>query len=80
VFTIATGAVSKMGAAIAGPVIIKVFGWRHSAMSLVLSVMVGLGAAYLWSAWGYTALLNEAGIGIISSLFANWMLFRPAKS
>lgn len=71
VFSIATGAFSKMGAAIAAPSAIKVFGFRHDATSLTLAVLSGLAAAYVWEALGLAALLNEAGIGMAVGILVN---------
>ena len=73
VFSIATGAFSKMAAAIAAPVAIKVFGWRHDATSLTLAVLAGLAAAYAWEALGFAAVLNEAGVGMAVGVLANRM-------
>ena len=73
VFTIATGAFSKMGAAIAAPVAVKVFRFRHDATSLTLAVLSGLAAAYAWEALGFAAVLNEAGVGMAVGLLVNRM-------
>lgn len=73
VFTIAAGAFSKMGAAIAAPVAIKVFRFRHDATSLTLAVLSGLAAAYVWEALGLAAVLNEAGVGMVVGLLVNRM-------
>ena len=73
VFSIATGAFSKMGAAIAAPVAIKVFGWRHDATSLTLAVLAGLPAAYVWEGLGFATVLNEAGVGMVVGFPGNRM-------
>jgi sodium/proline symporter len=71
VYSIAIDAVSMIGAGLAGPVIIKVFGLRHSATSLVCSFAAGLGAAIIWKIIGFGAILNESGIGMGTSLLVN---------
>lgn len=73
VFSIAIDAVSKIGAGLAGPVMIKAFGWKHSAVSLLLSILSGIAAAYIWTASGYGAVFNEAGLGIVTSLVVNFL-------
>ena len=72
VFTLALEAVSKIGAGLAGPMMIKLFGWRHSASSLLAAILAGIGAAYAWTWLGYAGAFNEAGIGIACSLLMNW--------
>lgn len=79
VFSIAIDSISKIGAGIAGPMIIKTLGWRHTASSLLLSILSGIGAAYLWSSAGLGSAFNEAGIGIASSLLVNWIAVRALR-
>jgi len=76
VFSIAVDSISKIGAGIAGPMIIKTLGWRHTANSLLLSILSGIGSAYLWSSAGFGSTFNEAGIGIACSLLVNWIATR----
>lgn len=76
VFSIAVDSVSKIGAALAGPVMIKLFRWRHNAASLLAAIVVGLGAGYLWKAVGLGAAVNEAGVGVAASLAINWAVIR----
>lgn len=73
VFSIAIGSISKIGAAVGGPVMIKALGWRHSAASLLAAILTGLITACAWAALGYGSLFNEAGVGLIGSLLANWL-------
>ena len=80
VFTIAIGAVSKIGAGLAGPVMIKVFGWRHSSLSLLLAILSGISVAAVWGARGHGSLFNEAGIGIVTSLMINFLIIRMRPS
>jgi sodium/proline symporter len=68
VFSIAIDAVSKIGAGLAGPVMIKAFGWRHTGPSLFFAILAGIGAGFLWIALGLSSIFNEAGIGIVTSL------------
>ena len=71
VFTIAIGAVSKIGAGVAGPVMIKVMGWKHTGRSLLAATLSGISAAFLWEYLGYSSTVNEAGVGIVVSLAIN---------
>lgn len=79
VFSIAVDAVSKIGAALAGPVMIKIFRWRHSGVSLLAAMLSGLAAAYAWTVMGYSPAFNEAGIGIAVSLLVNLLLSGAGK-
>jgi Na+/proline symporter len=74
VFTIAIGAVSMIGAAVAGPVLVKIMGWSHTSISLFCSIVVGILAAFAWQQSGASAVFNEAGIGILASLLTNWLV------
>tara|TARA_R100000656_G_scaffold84786_1_gene61883 strand:- start:2450 stop:3676 length:1227 start_codon:yes stop_codon:yes gene_type:complete len=76
VFSIAIGAVSKIGAGIAGPVIVKTLRWKHTSTSLILAISAGIGAAIVWEYIGLSLDFNEAGIGIAVSLSVNWTISR----
>ena len=76
VFSLALGSVSKIGAALAAAVIVKLFGWRHSAGSLLIAVTLGFACALGWSALGYSNGFNEAGVGMIAGLVANHLAAR----
>lgn len=78
VFSVAIDAVSKIGAGLAGPVMIRAFNWRHSAASLLAGVITGIAAAYAWTWAGLGGVFNEAGVGIAASLIANWIVSRGA--
>lgn len=80
VFSIAIDSIAKIGAGIAGPMFIKTLGWRHTANSLLFSILSGIGAAYLWSHAGLGSAFNEAGIGIICSLLVNWVVMQTSNS
>jgi Na+/proline symporter len=80
VFTIAIGSVSKIGAGVAGPVLIKALRWKHTGTSLLFAIISGIGAAYVWEALGLSTTFNEAGIGIAVSLGVNWLLALGARS
>jgi Na+/proline symporter len=71
VFSIAIGSISKIGAAIGGPVMIKALGWRHSAASLLAAILTGMITACAWAYLGCSSLINEAGVGLIGGLLAN---------
>lgn len=74
VFSIAVAAISKIGAGIAGPMIIKTLRIRHTANSLLASILAGIGSAYVWSAFGLSGMFNEAGVGIACSLLVNSLI------
>jgi Na+/proline symporter len=73
VFTIAVDAISKIGAGLAGSVMIKVFNWEHTSKSLLCAIITGICASFLWKYLGYSATLNEAIVGIVSSLLVNFL-------
>ena len=75
VFSIAIGSVSKIGAGVAGPVMIKILSWRHSGPSLLVAILSGIVTAFVWSYLGYDSSLNAALVGIAASLVANWIAF-----
>ncbi len=79
VFSMAIGSITKLGAAIGGPVMIKTLGWRHSPASLLAAVLTGLSSAYIWDHLGYDALINEAAVGLACSLLANWLVSLPGR-
>jgi len=76
VYSIAIDAVSMIGAGLGGPVIVKAFGMRHDAWSLLASFFIGLLAAIGWKLCGFSAILNEAGVGLAASLLTNFTLIR----
>jgi Na+/pantothenate symporter len=71
VFSIAIAAVSLIGAALAGVVMVKVFGWPHTATSVIAAIIAGIVAASAWRALGLSSYLNEAAVGILASLMMN---------
>jgi sodium/proline symporter len=78
VFSMAIGSISKLGSAVGGPIMIKVMGWRHSALSLLVAILAGIAMAYGWVALGYASFVNEAAVGLAASLLANWTVARSA--
>lgn len=74
VFEIAIASVSLLGAGLAAPVMVKVMGWNRSGASLFLSIIFGLGAAFVWKYAGLGAQLNEAAVGILVGLLVNWFV------
>lgn len=74
VVSMALSSVSLMGAGIAGAVMIRVLGWRRSPLSTLGSIIAGLTAAVVWKSLGYGSFLNEAAIGILTSLVTNRIL------
>jgi hypothetical protein len=71
VLALALSSASLMGAGLAGPVMIKVLRWRHTAFSLFIAICAGLAAAAIWNASGLEAVFNKAGIGIAAGLLTN---------
>ena len=78
VYTIAVGAISMIGAALAGAVLIKIFQIRHSARSILLAIVAGTSAAAIWRTTGLSGTFNETAIGIAASLVVNY-LFRVRR-
>jgi len=76
VFSIAIDSVSEIAAGLAGAVMIKVLGWRHTAGSLLVAIIGGIGSALLWKALGYDAIFNEAGVGMLASITGSWIYSR----
>ncbi|NOZ73346.1 MAG: hypothetical protein GXP38_15825 [Chloroflexi bacterium] len=74
VASIAISAISFIGAGLAGPMMIKVMGWRHTGVSLTLAMLLGIISSVCWSQFGLSAVLNEAAIGIAVSIVTNWLL------
>lgn len=71
VLNLAVTSVSILGAAIAPAMIVKVVPFRHSELSIALSIVVGVFIAVSWKVSGYSALINEAAPGILSGLVVN---------
>lgn len=80
VFTIAISAVSMIGAALAGPMIIKLYDLPHTAVSLIASILSGVASAYLWADNGYNAFVNEAAVGLLVGLFVNFAFIQIMKN
>jgi len=76
VFSLAISAISSIGAGIAGPMMIKLFGWRHTGSSLFVAMLIGISCALVWKWAGFSESFNEAGIGMAVSLGANALLAR----
>jgi Na+/proline symporter len=76
VFSIALDAVSMLGAALAAPVMIKAFAWKHTGSSLLAAMILGLIAAIIWKSAALDQIFNEAGIGLAFGLFTNWLFYR----
>jgi sodium/proline symporter len=72
VLNLALSSVALMGAGLAPAMIVRVLGWRHTATSLIASVLVGLGVATLWRLVGLGGIVNEAAPGIAAGLLGNW--------
>lgn len=74
VFSLAVAAVSQIGAGLAGAVMIKIFGWRHTSWSLLAAIAAGAASGAIWALVGLNTWVNEAPIGIAVSLTFNWLL------
>jgi Na+/proline symporter len=72
VFSIAIDSVSKVGAGVAGPMLIKALRLKHTGPSLLCAILAGIGSAFAWQALGFSQTFNEAGVGIAASLVVNW--------
>jgi sodium/proline symporter len=80
VFSLAIGSISTLGAAVGGPVMIKVLRWRHSAASLLAAILAGMIMACTWDYLGYGSRINEAAVGLACSLLANWLFVTSARA
>lgn len=76
VYTLAVGAISMIGSALAAAVIIKVFRHPHTAGSLLTCILVGPFAAMAWHFSPLGAAFNETAIGIAASLVAHAIYMR----
>ena len=74
VFTIIIGAASMLGASVGGAALIKILGIKHSGESLLATIIVGFVSAYLWKLGTYGSVINEAGIGILAGVLANYLI------
>lgn len=79
VFSIALFSVAMIASGLAGPMIIKVFGWAHSGASMFFAIVTGFLAAFLWKLSGLGGVFNEAGVGIACSLLVNWVIVRSSS-
>lgn len=76
VLSFALSSVSMMGAGLAGVVMIKLLGWRHSSTSLVLAMIAGIAGATAWKLFNLSTHINEAGVGMATALVTNWIFGR----
>jgi sodium/proline symporter len=74
VYSLAVGAVSMIGAALAGAVIIKLLRLAHTPTTLLASIISGMAAAGLWHHTGLSSHFNETIIGMITSITVNYLL------
>ncbi len=72
VYSLAIGAVSMIGAAVAGAVIIKLLKIRHTAQSLLCAILAGIAASAIWVQTGLGSIFNETAIGVVASLVVNY--------
>lgn len=81
VFSLAVVAISQIAAGLAGAVMIKVFGWRHTATSLMWAIIGGSSVGAIWYLTGLSQTFNEAAIGMCASLAINFAISssRPAR-
>lgn len=74
VVSLALSSVSLLGAGLAPAVMVRVLNWRHSATSIALGMLTGLGSAIAWKAYGWSGWMNEAAIGIALGLVGNYLV------
>lgn len=70
VFELAISSVAFMGAGLAPAMIAKTLGWKRSAKSVVISIVVGILTAAAWKFIGYSSIVNEAAPGMALGLIA----------
>lgn len=75
VASVSIAAISFIAAGLAGPVMIKILSWKHSVISLLIAMFVGICTSVAWSLFGYSSFMNEAAIGILISLLTNRIVF-----
>jgi Na+/proline symporter len=71
VMSLVVASVSMLGAGLAPAVMIKVMGWRHTPLSLLVAMLCGLASALAWRYSGLGAHFNESGVGLAIGLLAN---------
>jgi len=74
VFSIAIVSISMIGGVLSGPIIIRLYKFKHTEVSLLVSLMISGITCYLWRTFGLSAVINEAVIGITLSLFTNYFV------
>lgn len=81
VVTLALASVSIMGAGLAPSVLVRVLGWRHTALSILTAIITGTSVAIVWKMCAFDAVLNEALPGMLAGLAANASVarIRPAN-
>lgn len=78
VFELAISSVAFMGAGLAPAMIAKTLGWRRSATSLIISIVVGISAAAAWKLLGFSTIVNEAAPGMALGIIAA-RVFAPRR-
>nr|VFJ70240.1 MAG: Na+/proline symporter [Candidatus Kentron sp. FM]VFJ70786.1 MAG: Na+/proline symporter [Candidatus Kentron sp. FM]VFK18563.1 MAG: Na+/proline symporter [Candidatus Kentron sp. FM] len=76
VASLVLSSVSMVCAGLAVPVMIKIMDWRHTGVSLMGAVVIGIASAVAWKQLGFSPHLNEAAVGMLLSAAANWVLLR----
>ncbi len=79
VFELAIGSVSLMGAGLAAPILIRIFAFERTGLSLFLSMLSGLASALFWKFAQFDLLINEAAIGITMGLVTNYIVVLVSK-
>lgn len=82
VFELAVDSVAIIGAALAGPVAIKILGWPCHDRSILAAIVGGSCAAVLWKLSPLGSSFNEAGIGMVVGVLANrtvWALTKERR-
>ncbi len=74
VYGLALTSVALLAAGLAPAMIIKLFHWSHSGLSLLSAIICGFTVAVIWSALGYGASISEALPGILVGLVMNFVV------
>jgi hypothetical protein len=74
VVTLALSSVSIMGAGLAPAMLIRVLRWRHTDLSLFITVVSGTLVGLAWIETGMNKYINEAAPGFAVALLMNFLI------
>ncbi|GEA07516.1 hypothetical protein KUL42_22770 [Alteromonas sp. KUL42] len=75
VFSIALISISMIGGVLAGPIIIRLYDFKHTDWSLFISIVTSCIGCIMWRVNGLSSIINEAVIGIGLSFVANYFAY-----